>query len=127
MHTDICLRSLSVPRCEQIFGKRSLRKTASFQEQTNFRAKQRLFCLLSFKCFATGVKKFLRIASCFLRGMFPLIVLRYDFINKQIFPSSITAIKLSLVELNFKRRLIVADVRFEHQENHLDDILGYPP
>ena len=34
---------------------------------------------------------------------------------------------LSLVELNFKRRLIVADVRFEHQENHLDDILGYPP
>lgn len=53
----------------------------------------------------------------FLRGMFFLSVLWYDFMNEKIFPFFCKCNNhktLCYLELNFKRRLTVVDVGFEN-------------
>ena len=77
-----------------------------------FSARQRLLCLLSFKCLVTSVKTCLRIAHRLQRGMSSLIYFFFnDFMSKQIlsfFCNNHTT--LSHLKLNF----VVIDVRFEN-------------
>ena len=60
-------------------------------------------------------KKCLRTAYCLLWIFFLLSFLWYDFINKKKFPFLCNNHKmLSCLELNFKQRFMVVDMRFEN-------------
>ena len=70
---------------------------------------------LILQIFCNMHKKCLRTAYCLLWIFFLLSFLWYDFINKKKFPFLCNNHKmLSCLELNFKQRFMVVDMRFEN-------------
>ena len=108
-----------------VFRKRSLRKTVSIEDQIMSKDKYPdtflrqigdivlLFC----KYFATRVKKCLRTAHCRQHGRFSFECSLVQNLWKKISPFFCNNHKtFPHLELKFKRRIIVSDVRFENWE-----------
>ena len=133
--TNICLQTLSVPRCKQFFESKAQGKLWTLRNREcprkkifrNNLAQNRGYCIYCPSSISECVwKNVYEQLTVYSMGYFLLSVPWYDLMNKKIFSFFCNTHKtLSHLELNLKHRLIVVDIRFKNWGILVEYILGY--